>query len=403
MAEARFCPQCGAPTTLQANFCAACGAPLPERRTSVTQPPQSSSSAPPRALMPGLIVLTFYLIAGTSLWLFVLRTQPFPTVAPAGGDSQASKGGSTLSQNPSEIVLPEEAKKLLANLVEKANAAPQDLKAWKTLAEAQSRAARIDSSYRSAALTSYRHVLELAPNDLEALRGVGNVYYDFEEFDKAIEYYQKYLALQPDDASVRTDMGTMYLYSGNVDRAIAEYQAVVAKKPDFFQAYFNLGIAYQEKGEVEKSRELLARAKSLTTDKAIQEKIDQVLAQSSGEGRASEASPSSAPQATASPTVNVDASLSPFQQAIEKLFRSHEIMGPRIRRIEWSAPTTARVLFQNFPISAMPPEVRERFLGKLRSQITEAKNSQHLDGQVSIELIDEDTNHVMETLTTRSS
>ncbi len=401
MAEAQFCPQCGARTTPQANFCVACGATLPGPRAQAT-PRQRTSSASAHTLMPGLLVLTFYLIAGTSLWLFVLRTQPFPTVAPAGGERQASTGGSTLSQNHPEITLPDEAKKLLANLVEKANAAPQDLKTWKTLAEAQSRAARIDSSYRSAALASYRHVLDLAPNDLEALRGVGNVYYDFEEFDKAIEYYQKYLALQPDDASVRTDMGTMYLYGGNTDRAIAEYQTVVMKKPDFFQAYFNLGIAYQEKGDVEKSRELLARAKSLTTDKAIQDKIDQVLAQVSGGSPTPDVSPSSLPQA-ASPPTGSEASLSPFQQAVEKLFRSHEIMGSRISRIEWSTSATARVLFQNFPISAMPPEVRERFLGKMRSQLTDAKNSHHLNEQVSIELVDVDTNQVMETVTTRSS
>jgi tetratricopeptide (TPR) repeat protein len=351
------------------------------------------------------MVLTFYLIAGTSLWLFVLRTQPFPAAAPAGQEGQASKGGSSLSQNHPEMTLPDEAKKLLANLVDKANAAPQDLQTWKRLAEAQSRAARIDSSYRSATLASYRHVLELAPNDLEALRGVGNVYYDFEEFDKAIEYYQKYLGLQPDDASVRTDMGTMFLYSGNADRAITEYQTVVTQKPDFFQAYFNLGIAYQEKGDAAKSREMLARAKSLTKDKTIQDKIDQVLTQfNGGATTTSEAPPLSSPaQTAAAPTNGANPALSPFQQAVEQLFRSHEIMGPRISRIEWPTAATARVLFQNFPISAMPPEVRERFLGKMRTQIADAKNSNHFGEQVQIELIDIDTNQVMDTLTTGTS
>jgi tetratricopeptide (TPR) repeat protein len=350
--------------------------------------------------MPGLLVLTFYLLSGMSIWLFVLRTQPFPTVTPAGSEGQASKGGSSLSQDHPEVALPDEAKKLLAGLVEKANAAPQDLSTWKTLAEAQSRAARIDSSYRSAALASYRHVLELASNDLDALRGVGNVYYDFEEFGKAIDYYQQYLALKPDDVSVRTDMGTMYLYSNEVDRAIAEYQTVVAKKPDFFQAYFNLGIAYQEKGEPEKSREFLVRAKELTTDKALQEKIDQVLAQFNEGGVAPS---STAPPPTPTPTVSMNASLSPFQQAVEKLFRSHEIMGPRISQIEWLSAAKARVLFQNFPISAMPPEVRERFLGKMRLQVTEAKNTNNITDQVTVEFIDADTNQVMETLSTGTS
>jgi tetratricopeptide (TPR) repeat protein len=339
-------------------------------------------------------------MAGIGLWLFVLRTQPFPASAPPGTGGQASTGGSVLPQNHPEVTLPEEAKKILAGLVDKANAAPQDLQAWKTLAEAQSRASRIDSSYRSAALASYRHVLDLAPNDLDALRGVGNVYYDFEEFGKALEAYQKYLTLNPDDASVRTDMGTMYLYSNDATRAITEYQAVIAKKPDFFQAYFNLGIAYQEKGETDKAKEFLVKARALTNDTAIQERIDQVLAQFSGGGAVS---PAATPAAQARATQPASTNLSPFQQAVEQLFRAHEIMGPRLSRIEWSAATKARVLFQNFPMSGMPPEVRERFLGRLRTQVTAAKTANNVNDIVQLELIDADTNQIMDTLSTAAS
>ena len=399
MAEVQFCPQCGTKAVPHANFCASCGAALPGHRPPASQPTRTTTPVPTRALMPGLLVFTFYLMTGLGLWLFVLRTQPFPTVAPASAGGQASTGGSALPQNHPEIALPEEAKKILADLVTKANAAPQDMRAWKTLAEAQARAARLDSSYRSAALSSYRHVLELDPNDLDGLRGVGNVYYDFEEFATAIEYYQKYLALNPDDPSVRTDMGTMHLYSNNPDRAIAEYQTVIAQKPDFFQAYFNLGIAYQEKGDTTQARELLVKAKSLTPEKAIQERIDQVLTQLSGGSAVSASTPASVP----SPTPQANASLSPFQQAVEQVFRAHDIMGPRISRIEWSATAKARVLFQNFPMSAMPPEVRERFLGRLRTQVSEAKNTNKINEAVSIELIDAETNQIMDTLAMAAS
>ncbi len=386
---ASFCPQCGAKTVPPANFCAACGEVLPGTKSNTAKRPQRSSASAWGSLIPGFTVLSLYLLVGTGLWVFVLRSQPFPSAAAPASEGQASKGGSTLPQEHPPVSLPEEAKKLLAELVDKANAAPQEVKTWKTLAEAQSRAARLDSSYRSAALSSYRHVLELAPNDFDALRGVGNIYYDFEEYAKATEYYQKYLALNPDDASVRTDLGTMYLYTDDANRAIAEYQTVLAKKPDFFQAYFNLGIAYQDLGETDKARESLGRAKALTTDKNIQGKIAEVLAQFSG-----------APSPTLTAAPPVDPARSPFQQAVEKLFRGHEIMGPRIGRIEWPTAAEAHVFFQNFPMSAMPPEVRERFLGKLRTQVTEAKSANSINGTAKIELIDADTNQVMETITT---
>ncbi|MBI3302329.1 MAG: tetratricopeptide repeat protein [Deltaproteobacteria bacterium] len=387
----RFCPQCGAKTVPQASFCAACGEALPGTGKSAPRRTVASSSISWRTLAPGLTVLSLYLVIGTGLWLFVLQSQPFPSSVAPAGNGQASTGGSALPQDHPPVALPDEAKKRIAELVDKANAAPQDVTAWKTLADIQAHAARIDSSYRSAALSSYRHVLELTPNDLDALHGVGNIYYDFEEYAKATEYYQKYLALNPEDPSVRTDLGTMYLYSNDADRAIAEYQAVLAKKPDFFQAHFNLGIAYQEKGDSDKARESLAQAKALTTDKNIQARIDQVLAQFDG---------SSPTAVAAAPT---DPARSPFQQAVEKLFRGHEIMGPRISRIEWPAPAEAQVFFQNFPMAAMPPDVRERFLGKLRTQVTEAQSANRISGTAKIELIDADTKQVMETITTAAS
>jgi len=389
----RFCPHCGAQTIPQARFCSACGEALPGSGKS-TKPTVAPSSTSWQTIAPGLVVLAFYLLAGTGLWLFVLRSQPFPTVAPATSatNNATPRGGSQpLAQNSSPVSLPEEAKKILAELADAATAAPQDVSAWKKLAQAQFRASQLDASYRSAALSSFKHVLELAPNDTEALRGVGNVYYDLEEFPKAKEYYEKYLALDPDDASVRTDLGTMYLYSNDSDRAISEYQTVIAKKPDFFQAYFNLGVAYHEKGDTDKAKEALLKAKSLTTDQAIRKQIDQVFAQFSGTSPPTE-------MASSAPPVQLDPALSPFQQAVEKLFRTHDIMGPRISSIEWSTPTTARVLIQNFPMSAMPPEVRERFLGKLRTLIDDAKKTNGISDTAKVELIDANSQQVMETV-----
>ena len=388
----RFCPQCGTKSVPQANFCAVCGEALPGAEKGMSRRGDTSVSTSWRPLAPGLAVLSLYLVVGTGLWFFVLRSQPFPSVTTPTASGPATPGGSqTLPDNHPPVSLPDEVKKRIAELVDKANAAPQDVNTWKMLAEVQFRTARIDSSYRSAALSSYRHVLELAPNDLDALRGVGNIYYDFEEYAKATEYYQKYLALNPDDPNVRTDLGTMYLYGDDVDRAISEYQTVLAKRPDFFQAHFNLGIAYQEKGESDKARESLDRAKTLTTDQNIRAHIDQVLAQFGG----------SPP--TTSAALPVTSTRSPFQQAVEKLFRSHEIMGPRISHIEWPAPAEAQVFFQNFPMTAMPSEVRERFLGKLRAQVTEAKSATGIDGTAKIELIDADTQQVMATISTATS
>ena len=171
MATARFCPQCGTKTIPKANFCTNCGESLGGKAGGQ----QAKKSAAPsltgarRLPLPGLVVLSGYLAVGIGLWVFVLRTEPFtPTPTPS---TQASTGGSALPQDHPQVSLPEEVQSRIAELVAQANAAPQDPNAWRTLAEVQFRASQLDASYRSAALASYRKLSELAPNDLDALRG----------------------------------------------------------------------------------------------------------------------------------------------------------------------------------------------------------------------------------------
>jgi hypothetical protein len=96
--------------------------------------------------------------------------------------------------------------------------------------------------------------------------------------------------------------------------------------------------------------------------------------------------------------VQVEALLSPFQQAVEKVLRGANIMGERINRIEWTSPTEARVLLQNFPMSGMPPQVRAGLVGRLQTKILEAREAAGVGTAAKIELIDLDSQQVMETL-----
>lgn len=398
---ARFCSHCGTNTVPDARFCASCGTVLSGSGNNPPAPHSIAALSSWRTQLPGLTVLASYLLIGSVLWFGVLRTQPFPIVG-ASADGPPTGGGQELPQNHPPVKLPEEVRKRITEFADAAKQKPQDVGTWKSLAEMQFRASQIEASYRSAALESFKHVLELAPEDLDALKGIGNIYYDFEEHAKATEYYKRYLALKPDDSGVRTDLGTMYLYSNNFDQAIAEYQTVITKEPGFFQAYFNLGVAYNEKGDKGKSLAALNTAKSLATDQAVRDRIDQFLAQISAPVSPSVAqgAPPSAPATlpTTVKPVQVDPSLSPFQQAVEQVLRGANILGERINRIEWLSPTEARVLLQNFPMSGMPPQVRAGLVGKLQTKILEAKEAAGVSSAAKIELIDLDSQQLMETL-----
>ncbi|NQT69542.1 MAG: tetratricopeptide repeat protein [Desulfobacteraceae bacterium] len=80
------------------------------------------------------------------------------------------------------------------------------------------------------------------PNDAEAWIQLGNLYFDSENHEKAIDAYQKSLALKPNDANVLTDMGVMYRRSGKPAEAIKAFDKAIAVDPRHEVSRFNKGI-----------------------------------------------------------------------------------------------------------------------------------------------------------------
>ena len=67
---------------------------------------------------------------------------------------------------------------------------------WNRLGTVALRASLFDQSYFRLASEAYGHVLELDPDNLEALRGIGNLNYDRQKYDQAIAAYEHYPQLQ---------------------------------------------------------------------------------------------------------------------------------------------------------------------------------------------------------------
>lgn len=90
----------------------------------------------------------------------------------------------------------------------------------------------------------YLKVLQDNPNDLQALVGLGNLYFDTKQYQLAINTYQRALEIQPNNTNIRTDLGTSYFNLGMNDAAIREFQEVLKIDPNHPNAHFNLGIVF---------------------------------------------------------------------------------------------------------------------------------------------------------------
>jgi tetratricopeptide (TPR) repeat protein len=107
--------------------------------------------------------------------------------------------------------------------------------------------------------------LKADPGNSALLAQIGNVYYDAQQFQTAIEYYEQVLKVKPHDSSVRTDMATAYWYLGNADTAIAEFNRALASEPNKPNALFNLGVV-EWQGKMNVDAALAAWQKLLDTN-----------------------------------------------------------------------------------------------------------------------------------------
>jgi cytochrome c-type biogenesis protein CcmH/NrfG len=385
---ARFCPQCGIPAVPKAKFCIDCGAGLAGGG--------SARSATWQLTTAGAAVFGFFVVTGLAIWTLILQPTP-PQATPARSAGRASEAPAVAQNDlPPDhpkvpLQLPAEVKTFIDDLSKKASADPKDLATWSRLAQVYYRTAQVDQSYYEKAKAAFSHVLELDPQNAEALRGLGSVHFELDEAEDAIAVYERYLKLKPDDETTRTALAAAHLSAGDAKTAITMLRDVIAKKPEAWPAHYYLGIALDQEGDRAAGLASVEKARELATDDSVRAQIDQAIARMGGEAAPGEPAPGAAPSEDSAPR-------SPFQRAVEQAFRAHQIMGPRIVRFEWSAPGSGRVVVQNFPMSGMPDEVKQKFTGRLSDTLRDAAHANDPGGPVKIDIADATSGEVMATV-----
>ncbi len=77
---------------------------------------------------------------------------------------------------------------------------------------------------------------------------IGNLYFDLELYEDAIDEYEKSISLRPDFPDVRTKLGVALRNTGQVDEAIKEFNTAKKLNSNYIPAWIQLGITYYLKG-----------------------------------------------------------------------------------------------------------------------------------------------------------
>jgi tetratricopeptide (TPR) repeat protein len=101
-------------------------------------------------------------------------------------------------------------------------------------------------------ITRLCDLLQKDPHNKEVWKALGNLYFDTNKPEQAVDAYLKYLEIVPNDPNVLTDLGVMYRRIRNPLKAIECFDAALTVNPTHSQALFNKGVVlYYDLKDVE--------------------------------------------------------------------------------------------------------------------------------------------------------
>jgi len=87
-----------------------------------------------------------------------------------------------------------------------------------------------------------KNIAEKDPANVQSRVQLGNMYFDAERYQDAIQWYEAALALNPKDVGVSTDLGVCFYYTNQADRAIRQMEESLRIDPRHTKTLLNLGI-----------------------------------------------------------------------------------------------------------------------------------------------------------------
>ena len=111
-----------------------------------------------------------------------------------------------------------------------------------------------------------RKILEIQPDNADAMHFLGVIFYSSGNYDLAIQNIKKSLHFNSTNAEAYFDLGNAYHEKGQLDDAITNYQKAIEIEPNFVDAYNNLGLAIQDEGNLDKAIAYYQKAIEINPD-----------------------------------------------------------------------------------------------------------------------------------------
>lgn len=90
----------------------------------------------------------------------------------------------------------------------------------------------------------YMEMLQVDPENTEALAGLGEVFLKTKAWDKSASFWERYLKLKPNDKEALYHYGIVLLNLEKVQEATDQFKRLVQVNPESFHGYYYLGMIH---------------------------------------------------------------------------------------------------------------------------------------------------------------
>lgn len=112
----------------------------------------------------------------------------------------------------------------------------------------------------------YRQILEVEPNNSDALHLLGVIAYQVKNYDVAVDLISQAIQINDTAPNFYNSLGNALSDQGKLEEALACYRQVLALDPNFAEAYRNLGVVFKNQGLLDEALEHYQRAIDLQPD-----------------------------------------------------------------------------------------------------------------------------------------
>jgi len=128
------------------------------------------------------------------------------------------------------------------------------------------------------AIARMEKILELQADHVEALNYLGYTWAENNvQLEKALAYVTKASELKPDNGFILDSLGWVYYRMGELEKARTALERAIVLEPEDPYILEHMGDIYQQIGEKGKARDAWLKARGLSKDQEMQEKIQQKI------------------------------------------------------------------------------------------------------------------------------